>query len=88
MKCIQAIRQTKEHSVGEILRVDDKTAFNMVGSYWKYISKSEWKSTKTTKSGPSSDQVKTDKKDNPKQINSDSSDEPSVKKRKKNGSTK
>lgn len=44
MKCIQAIRQTKENSIGDILRVDDKTAFNMVGTTWKYISKSEWKS--------------------------------------------
>lgn len=88
MKCIQAIKQTKEHSVGEILRVDDKTAFNMVGSYWKYVSKSEWKSSKTTKSGPSNDQVKTEKNDNPKQMDSVTSDEPLVKKRKKNGSTK
>lgn len=88
MKCIQAIKQTKEHSVGEILRVDDKTAFNMVGSYWKYISKSEWKSSKTTKSGPSNDQVNTEKNDNPKQMDSVTSDEPLVKKRKKNGSTK
>ena len=47
MKCIQAVKQTKEHSVGEILRVDDKTAFNMVGSYWKYVSKSEWRSKKS-----------------------------------------
>lgn len=44
MKCIQAIKQTKENSIGDILRVDDKTAFNMVGSTWKYVSKSEWKS--------------------------------------------
>lgn len=99
MKCIQAIKKTKEHSVGEILRVDDKTAFNMVGTYWKYISKFEWKSSKTTKSEPttdqvltnyrpSTDQVKTEKKTNPKQMDGISSDEPFVKTRKKNGGTK
>jgi hypothetical protein len=43
MKCIQAIKKTKEHDLGQILRVDDKTAFNMVGLTWKYVSKSEWK---------------------------------------------
>jgi len=29
--------------VGDIKRVDDKTAMNMVGSSWQYISKTEWK---------------------------------------------
>jgi hypothetical protein len=43
MKCIKAIKATKEVEIGEIKRVDDKTAQNMVGSYWQYISKSEWK---------------------------------------------
>lgn len=43
MKCIKAIKATKEVEVGEIKRVDDKTAQNMVGSHWQYISKSEWK---------------------------------------------
>ncbi len=44
MKCIKAIKATKEVEIGEIKRVDDRTAQNMVGSYWQYISKSEWKS--------------------------------------------
>lgn len=43
MKCIQAIRANKDVQVGDIKRVDDKTAINMVGSSWKYVSKTEWK---------------------------------------------
>lgn len=43
MKCIKAIKETKDVSVGTIKRVDDKTAINMVGSFWEYISKAEWK---------------------------------------------
>ena len=43
MKCIKAIRATKEVEIGEIKRVDDKTAYNMVGSSWQYVSKTEWK---------------------------------------------
>ena len=43
MKCIKAIRATKEVELGEIKRVDEKTAYNMVGSSWVYISKTEWK---------------------------------------------
>jgi hypothetical protein len=43
MKCIKSIRETKEIKFGEIKRVDDKTAHNMVGSTWIYTSKSEWK---------------------------------------------
>jgi len=43
MKCIKAIKASKEVQIGEIKRVDDRTAQNMVGSYWQYISKSEWK---------------------------------------------
>jgi hypothetical protein len=50
MKTIKALKATKDVEVGEIRRVDDKTAHNMVGIMWKYISKSEWKSeTKKTK---------------------------------------
>ena len=45
MKCIKAIKASKEAQIGEIKRVDDRTAQNMVGSYWQYISKSEWKSS-------------------------------------------
>lgn len=58
MKCIKSIRATKEIQLGEIKRVDDKTAHNMVGSTWTYVSKSEWKLA-TRKSGPSQDQVGT-----------------------------
>ena len=43
MKCIKAIRATKEVELGEIKRVDDKTANYMVGSSWQYVSKTEWK---------------------------------------------
>jgi hypothetical protein len=65
MKCIKAIRGTKEVELGEIKRVDDKTAYNMVGSSWSYVSKTEWKMATRkkvedqvgTKSGPSQDQV-------------------------------
>lgn len=83
MKTIQAIRNGKEFKEGEIRRVDDKTAFNMVGTSWKYVSKSEWKSKKTTKSEPTTDQVKTEKKTNSKQMDGVPSEEPFVKTRKK-----
>lgn len=43
MKCIKAIKGTKEIELGTIKRVDDKTARNMVGSSWVYVPKSEWK---------------------------------------------
>jgi hypothetical protein len=43
MKCIKAIRTSKNVEVGDIKRVDDKTAMNMVGLSWQYISKTEWK---------------------------------------------
>lgn len=83
MKTIKSIKATKDVELGEIRRVDDKTAHNMVGSMWQYISKSEWKSSKSTKSEPSKDEVKTEKKVNPKQMDGVSSDEPFVKTRKK-----
>ena len=43
MKCIKAIRTSKGVEVGDIKRVDDKTAMNMVGLSWQYVSKTEWK---------------------------------------------
>ena len=43
MKCIKAIRSTKEVELGEIKRVDNKTAHGMVGYSWQYVSKTEWK---------------------------------------------
>ena len=39
MKCL------KNNKTGNIIRVDDKQAYQMVGSTWSYIPKSEWKST-------------------------------------------
>ena len=59
MKTIRAIKKSKEVEVGEIKRVDDKTAHNMVGMMWEYISKSEWKNATMnkveTKSEPNQD---------------------------------
>jgi hypothetical protein len=43
MKCIKSIRASKGVEVGDIKRVDDKTAMSMVGLSWQYISKTEWK---------------------------------------------
>jgi hypothetical protein len=64
MKTIKSIRKTKEVELGEIRRVDDKTAHNMVGSSWQYVSKTEWKkSTRNqvgTKLEPSQDKVETE----------------------------
>lgn len=37
MKCI------KNAKTGNIIRVDDNQANNMVGNTWSYVSKSEWK---------------------------------------------
>ena len=51
MKCIKALKASKGVEVGDIKRVDDKTAYNMVGSMWAYIPKSEWKlATRKSKS--------------------------------------
>jgi hypothetical protein len=51
MKSIKAIKSGKDFEVGEIKRVDDRSAQNMVGIMWQYISKSEWKqATRKTKS--------------------------------------
>ena len=51
MKCIKSIKETKEVPVGTIRRVENKVAINMVGNYWAYVSKSEWKK-ETRKSKP------------------------------------
>lgn len=37
MKCL------KSKETGNIIRVDDKQAYQMAGSKWEYVSKSEWK---------------------------------------------
>ena len=89
MKCIKAIRATKEIELGEIRRVDDKTAYNMVGLSWGYVSKTEWKMATRkqvedqvgTKSEPSRNQV--EKKRNPKQDLPDNEGKEFVKTRKK-----
>ena len=59
MKCIKAIRASKDVEVGDIKRVDDKTAMNMVGLSWQYVSKTEWKlaTRKSKKTEQVSDQV-------------------------------
>ena len=47
MKCIQAIKETKYSKVGEIKRVSESEANEKVDiKYWKFVPKSEWKSTK------------------------------------------
>jgi len=61
MKCIKAIRESKGVEVGDIKRVDDKTAINMVGLSWQYVSKTELKNATRkqveTKSEPTQEQV-------------------------------
>jgi len=49
MKCIKSIRASKDVQVGDIKRVDDKTAMNMVGLSWQYVSKTEWKKSRGVK---------------------------------------
>ena len=39
MKCL------KNNKTGNIIRVDDIQAYQMVGSTWSYTSKAEWKAT-------------------------------------------
>ena len=40
MKCL------KNTKTGSIIRVDDKQAYQMAGSQWKYTSKTEWEEQK------------------------------------------
>lgn len=56
MKCIKSIKETKEVALGTIRRVEDKVANNMVGNYWAYVPKSEWKK-ETRKSKPKEEVV-------------------------------
>lgn len=37
MKCLKNV------STGNIIRVEDKQAYQMSGSMWKYVSKEEWR---------------------------------------------
>jgi hypothetical protein len=47
MKCIQAVKESKNYEVGTILRIDDKEAnFKVDSGYWKFIPKIEWKKTR------------------------------------------
>ena len=57
MKCIKAIRASKDVEVGDIKRVDDKTAMNMVGLSWEYVSKTEWKKWRGVKTAQVTAQV-------------------------------
>lgn len=40
MKCL------KNKETGNIIRVDDKQAYQMAGHNWQYVAKSEWKATR------------------------------------------
>lgn len=40
MKCL------KNKETGNIIRVDDKQAYQMAGYTWEYVAKSEWKATR------------------------------------------
>lgn len=37
------MKTIKNKKTGEIQRVEDKTAHNMVGPSWEFVAKSEWK---------------------------------------------
>ncbi len=40
MKCLKNVK------TGNIIRVDEKQALQMVGNTWKYVPKSEWRGVK------------------------------------------
>lgn len=47
MKCIEAIKPTKQIQVGTVKKINDIEADSMVMSgYWKYIPKSQYKKVK------------------------------------------
>lgn len=49
MKCVKAIKSSKNIEIGSIIRIDDIEAENKVKTgYWAYVPKSEWKTQKTT----------------------------------------
>lgn len=63
MKCIQAVKATKNVEVGTIIRIDDKEAdMKVKGGYWKYVPKSEWKKTKSTSSSETPEQSESKEK--------------------------
>lgn len=49
MKCIKALRKNGKFNIGDVIRVKDELALDMVGQNWKYVPKSEWKLGKKTK---------------------------------------
>ena len=49
MKCIQALRDSKSYKAGDIVRVKDAEAdLRVDNKYWKFTSKSQWKSANKT----------------------------------------
>ena len=45
MKCIRAVKATKQYKIGEVKRVSDKEAESATrDGYWQYVAKYEWKS--------------------------------------------
>lgn len=49
MKCIKVIKEAKSYTLGEVRRVADTEADERVKTgIWKFVPKSEWKSTKKT----------------------------------------
>lgn len=52
MKCIQSIKASKNIETGMVARVSEIEAESKVKSgYWKYVPKSEWKSSTRKKTG-------------------------------------
>lgn len=63
MKCIKAIRETKQTKVGQVIRTNDEDAKEKVkGGYWSYVPKTEWKGSKTVKSSDVVEVAETKKK--------------------------
>lgn len=63
MKCIKAIRETKQVRLGEIIRTNDDDAREKVkGGFWVYAQKTEWKSSKSVKSSDPVETQETKKK--------------------------
>lgn len=47
MKCLKAVKSSKNVEVGTIVRINDNEADAKVKTgYWTYVSKSEWKAQK------------------------------------------
>ena len=66
MKCLKAIKATKNVEVGKVIRVDDKEAdLKVKDGYWKYVSKTEWRESKgiekSTEETPQETKVETKK---------------------------